>query len=193
MRMCLGTVSKALLMSIVAISVLCAGLEWFRPSSVVCVRCVRSVDVECWGRKPCCVWESGMSSVMLLRTSLSSILDGVQRREIGLYEAGSVGGLFGFKMGTILAVFHMWGMLLCCMEWLKMSVRVLMACGPRCLRCLLDMPSGPVAGEFLVRLMVSAVMAASPALLGDPPGLAAAILGSPACAQMAVGAALHAK
>ena len=116
MSMCLGTVSKALLMSIVAISVLCAGFEWLRPSSVVCVRCVSSVEVECWGRKPCCVGESGMSGVMLLRTSLSSILDGVQRREMGLYEAGSVGDLLGFRMGTILAVFHKWGMLLCCME-----------------------------------------------------------------------------
>ena len=50
-----GTVSKALLMSIVASSVLCAGLGVLRPSSVVCVREVRSVDVECKGLKPCCV------------------------------------------------------------------------------------------------------------------------------------------
>ena len=30
-----------------------------------------------------------------------------------------------------------------------MSVRTLMACGPRCFRCLLEMPSGPVEEVFL--------------------------------------------
>ena len=34
---------------------------------------------------------------------------GLQRREIGLYEAGSVGVLLGLKMGMILAVFQMLG------------------------------------------------------------------------------------
>ena len=42
---------------------------------------------------------------IVFRTSLSSILEGVHSKEIGLYEAGSVGGLFGFRMGMILAVF----------------------------------------------------------------------------------------
>ena len=79
-----GTVLKALLMSIVASIVRCGGLGRFWPSSVVCVRCVRSVLVECLGRKPCCVWDRGMCGVMFCRTSLSSILEGVQRREIGL-------------------------------------------------------------------------------------------------------------
>ena len=31
-----------------------------------------------------------------------------------------------------------------------MSVKALTACGPRCFRCLLDMPSGPVLGEIRV-------------------------------------------
>ena len=158
MRICRGTVSKALLMSMAAISVLFAGFEWLRPSSVVCVRCVRSVDVECCGRKLCCVMDRGMSSVMLLRTSLSSILDGVQSREIGLYEAGSVGVLLGFRIGIILASFHMLGMLLFVIEKLKMSVRVLMACGPKCFRCKYEIPSGPVEDVFFVLRMASAVM-----------------------------------
>ena len=42
-----GTVSNALLMSIVARSVLCAGLGIFRPSCMYCVSVVTSVVVEC--------------------------------------------------------------------------------------------------------------------------------------------------
>ena len=41
-----GTVSKALLMSIVANRVRCAGLGLFRPSCMCCVSVVRSVVVE---------------------------------------------------------------------------------------------------------------------------------------------------
>ena len=41
-----GTVSKALLMSIVANMVRCAGLGMFRPSCMSCVSVVRSVVVE---------------------------------------------------------------------------------------------------------------------------------------------------
>lgn len=40
-----------------------------------------------------------------------------------------------------------------------MSVRILMACGPKCLRCMLDMPSGPAAEEFLEALMAAIVSA----------------------------------
>jgi len=79
-----GTVSKALLMSIVANRVRCAGLGVFRPSCICCVSVVRSVEVEWWALKPCCVGERGMCGVMFVRTSLSSILRGLHRREIGL-------------------------------------------------------------------------------------------------------------
>ena len=107
MSMCRGTVSKALLMSMAANSVLCAGFAWLRPSSVVCVMFVSNVDVECCGLKPCWASERGMCGLMLFRTSLSSILDGVQRSEIGLYEAGFVGSLLGLSMGIMFAVFQM--------------------------------------------------------------------------------------
>ena len=70
-------------MSMAAISVLGAGLGWLKPSVMFCVRFVRSVLVEWCGLKPCCVGERGMWGLMLLRTSLSSIFDGLQRREIG--------------------------------------------------------------------------------------------------------------
>ena len=70
-----------------------------------------------------------------------------------------MGDLLGLRIGRMLAVFHRWGMLLCRIDWLNMSVRILIACGPRCLRCMLDMPSGPTAGEFFVALMASIVLA----------------------------------
>ena len=112
MSRCLGTVSKALLMSMAAMIVLSAGLFEFKPSSVVCVRWVRSVDVECWDLKPCCEGESEICGEMLLRTNLSSILEGVLSSEIGLYEVSSVGGLLGFRIGIILASFQVLGILL---------------------------------------------------------------------------------
>ena len=39
-----------------------------------------------------------------------------------------------------------------------MSVRTLMACVPKCLRCLLDMPSGPVEEVFLEARMAAIVL-----------------------------------
>ena len=50
--------------------------------------------------------EGNALPLMFLRNSLSIILDGVQRSEIGLYEAGSVRDLLSFGMGTIFDVFQ---------------------------------------------------------------------------------------
>ena len=57
---CRGTVSKALLMSMVATRDLSAGLGEFRPSRIVCVRLVRRVLVECSALNPCCEGDRGM-------------------------------------------------------------------------------------------------------------------------------------
>ena len=48
-----GTVSKAILMSIVARGALHAALGVFRPWCMYCVSVVRSVVVECMALKPC--------------------------------------------------------------------------------------------------------------------------------------------
>ena len=53
-----------------------------------------------------------MCGVMFVRISLSSILTGLGRRDIGLYEAGSVGVLLGLSIGMIFAVFQRLGILL---------------------------------------------------------------------------------
>ena len=76
-----------------------------------------------------------MCGVMFVRTSLSSILRGLHSRVMGLYEAGSVGDMFGFRMAMNLPVFQILGIVLCTMEWLNMSVRALMATSLRCFKC----------------------------------------------------------
>jgi len=110
-----GTVSKALLMSIVARSVLYADSGMFRTLYMYCVIVVRSVVVECRALKPCCVDDRGMCGVIVLRISLSRILTRLHNKEIGLYDEGSVGVLLGLGMGMILPFFQMCGMLLCTM------------------------------------------------------------------------------
>ena len=79
-----GTISKALLISVVGRSVLYAGLGKFRPLCVYCVSVGRSVVVECRALNPCCVGVRGMCGVILLRISLSRILMGLHNKEIGL-------------------------------------------------------------------------------------------------------------
>ena len=79
-----GTVSKALLMTIVTNRVRCAGLGVFKPSCMCWVSVVRSFVVEWWALKSCCVRERGMCGVTFVRTSLSSILRGLHSREMDL-------------------------------------------------------------------------------------------------------------
>ena len=70
------TVSRALLLSIVTRSVLCAVLRISRPSCMFCVSFVRSVVVECKTLKRCCVGNKGMCGVTVLRIRVSRILMG---------------------------------------------------------------------------------------------------------------------
>jgi len=79
-----GTVSKAFEMSMAATIDLRAGLPWLKPSLIDWVREQRRVDVEWRDRKPCCEGEREIKGEILLRTSLSKILDRLERREIGL-------------------------------------------------------------------------------------------------------------
>ena len=153
-RRCLGTVSKALLMSTATRIVRAGGCGRLKPSSMCCVRLTCNVVVECWLLKPCCVCDRGICGCILLRISRSRILDEVHRREIGRKDAGSFGGLFGFSSGMIFANFHMFGILLCNHEWLNNAVRVAVAMGPKCFKWRFDMLSGPVAFEFLRDLMI---------------------------------------
>ena len=76
--LCRGMVSKALLMSTVVKSALCAGLFELMPSKTCCVRLVSKVFVECNGRNPCCVGARGTSGWIMFSIRHSVILDGVQ-------------------------------------------------------------------------------------------------------------------
>ena len=76
--------SKALLMSTVVKSVLCADLFDLMPSKTSCVRLVSKVFMECNGRNPCCVDARGTSGWIMLSIRRSVILDGVQSSVMGL-------------------------------------------------------------------------------------------------------------
>ena len=102
-----GMASKALLMSIVVRSVRCGGGSELMPYVMRCVRFVSKVLVECNARKPCCDWASGMWGVILLKIRRSVILDGVQSNDMGLYDDGCVGSLFGLSMVMIVPCFQM--------------------------------------------------------------------------------------
>ena len=101
-----GTVLKALLMSMVARSVLYTGLGMFRPSCMYCVSVVRSFVVEFRALKPCCVDDRGICGVIFLRISFSRILTYLHNKEIGLFDVGSVGVWFGLSMGITLPFFR---------------------------------------------------------------------------------------
>ena len=58
--------------------------------------------------------------------------------------------LFGFEMGMIVACFQRWGIVFVLKAMLYMFVRYLVASGPRCLRCLMFMPSGPMELLFML-------------------------------------------
>ena len=80
--LCREMASKALLMSTVVKSVLCAGLFELMPSKT-CVRLVSKVFVECNGRNPC-VGARGTSGWIMFSIRRSVILDGVQSSVMGL-------------------------------------------------------------------------------------------------------------
>ena len=75
MRWCLGTMSEALLKSVVVRSVLRAGFAALRPSRNIYVMCVRGAYVEWLGQRPYCAGEIGICSVMFCRSNFSSILE----------------------------------------------------------------------------------------------------------------------
>jgi len=76
-----------------------------------------------------------------------------ERREIGLYDGPEPGSLLGLRIGTILASFQMWGIVLVLRAFASNDLRYSVAIGPRCCRCLILMLSGPVELLFLVDFM----------------------------------------
>ena len=104
--------SKALLISSVTRSVLCAGLAELMPSKTLCVRSVRRVFVECSGRKPCCDGARGMWGVAICRIRRSVTLEGVHRSVMGRCEDGIVGFLLGLGIVIMIPCFQVLGIVL---------------------------------------------------------------------------------
>ena len=76
------------------------------------------------------------------------------------------GWLLFFESVCNLFFFHIWGILLCWCERLKMLVRYSSPSGPRCLRWRLNILSGPIALEdlacFIASLVSDAVIIVAP-------------------------------
>ena len=83
--------------------------------------------MEWLGLKPSWAEEIGMWGVMFCRTNFSSILEGIDRSYIGLYEVCSVGGLLCSKWGQSWLVSMMFESCVL-IENINMSMRAPTAC-----------------------------------------------------------------
>ena len=91
------------------------------------------------------------------RINLSKIFTAGHKSETGLYEVESSAGFFGLRSGMMVLIFQMSGMMQVAELMLNRSVRYCRPLGPMCLRCNVDMLSGPSALEALAFLMASVV------------------------------------
>ena len=66
-----------------------------------------------------------------------------ERRDMGLYEVSLSMSLFGFGMVTMLANFHMCGIMLVLRAVFNILMRNTSSGGPMCFRCLMFSLSGP--------------------------------------------------
>ena len=78
-----------------------------------------------------------------------------ERMEIGLYEGPFSMFLLGFGMGTMLANFHMCGIMLLLIAVFNMLVRNASPGGPMCFMCLMFSLSGPCELLFLLCFIAS--------------------------------------
>ena len=74
---------------------------------------------------------------------ISSVFEIAERRDMDLYEVPLSMSLLGFGMGTILANFHMCGIMLVLRAVFNMLMRNSSPRGPMCFRCLMFNLSGP--------------------------------------------------
>ena len=105
-------VSKDLLISSATVIVGAGGTIWVNPFATVLFTVCSVVTVECCVLYPCCVCVFGMFAVMYGRWLFSSVFAITERRDMGLYEVSLSMSLLGFGMGTMLANFHMCGIML---------------------------------------------------------------------------------
>ena len=99
-------VSKALLISSATVIARAGGAIWLNPFATVVFSVCSAVTVECCVLYPCCISVFGMFAVMLGRRLFSSVFAITERRDMGLYEIPLFVSLLGFRIGTMLAKFH---------------------------------------------------------------------------------------
>ena len=104
--------------------------------------------VECFALNPCWCSICGMFCVICGSIIFSNILAIADRRAIGRKLVPMFLFLLGLGIGMIFASFQRWGIVFVLIAMLKICVRYVIALGPKCLRCLMLMLSGPV--ELLV-------------------------------------------
>ena len=152
---CMFIVSKALLISSATVSVCAGGVIWLNSFATLLFTLCSSVTVECCVLYPCYVGVFRMFSVMQGRRLFSSVFAITERRDMCLYEVSLSMPLLGFRMGTMLANFHMCGVMLVLRTVFNMLVRNASARGPMCFRCLMFSLSGPCELLFLLCFIVS--------------------------------------
>ena len=147
--LCMFTVSKALLISS-ATGIVCAGGGiWLHPFATVLFNVCSAVTVEFCVLHTCCVGVFGMSSVMKGRRLFSNFFAITESGDMGLYEVPFAIPLLEFVMGTMLANFHVCGIMLLLRAVLNMLVRNSSPRGPMCFRYLKSSVPGSCELLFL--------------------------------------------
>ena len=94
--------------------------------------------------------------VLLCKEEGSSPVSAItERRDMGLYEVPLSVSLLGFGIGTMLANFHVRGIMLLLRAVLNILVRNASPRGPMCFRCLIFNLSGPCELLFLLCFIAS--------------------------------------
>ena len=102
------------------------------------------------------IWLNPFATVLFnFRTDFSSVFVITERRIMGLYEVPLSMSLLGFGMGTMLANFHMCGIMLVLRAVFNMLVRNASPGGPVCFRCLMRSLSVFICTLFYCRLNLS--------------------------------------
>ena len=136
--MCRFIVSKALLILSAIVIVRAGGAICLNPFTTVLFTVCSAVTVECCVLYSCCVGAFGTFEM-------------AERRD--MYEVPL--SLLGIEMGTMLANFHMCGIMLVLRLVFNMLVRNASRRGPMCFRCLMFSLSGPWELLFLICFIAS--------------------------------------
>ena len=152
---CMFIVSELLFISSATVIVRARRAIWLNAFATVLFTVCSAVTVECRGLYPYCVGVFGMFAVMYGRRLFSSVFAITDRRDMGLYDVPLSMSLLGFGMGTMLANFHMCGIMLVLKAVFNMLVRNASPREPMWFRCLMFNLSGPYELLFLLCFIVS--------------------------------------